>query len=178
MRFVSTESPLLMFLQKTVRVRFSFSAVLPTQNAWFSICIISSLKYKKTSFKNHFLKPCILSIQNHHNVAFAKKEWGHVFHFQQFYRHRMHGFQYASSQASKRKKQASKSSFWNHAFCINRITINVAFAKKSEPRFSLFSNSTYTECMVFNMHYLRPCILCPQNTNFSCLETDTIHLDP
>ena len=68
----------------------------------------------------------------------------------------------------------SKSSIWNHAFCPHRFTNNVVFAKKSADTFFIFRNSTDTECMVCNMHHLRPCILCPQNTNFSCLETDTI----
>ena len=46
--------------------------------------------------------------------------------------------------------------------------------KKVVLRFFFFSHSTDTECMVSNMHHLRTCILCPQNSYFSCLETDTI----
>ena len=47
---------------------------------------------------------------------------------------------------------------------------------KSAGRFSLFSDSIKTECMVSNMHYLKPCILCTQKSNFSCLETDPIRV--
>ena len=55
-------------------------------------------------------------------------------------------------------------------FCLHRITNNVAFAKTSEGTLLVFSNSTDTEPMVSNMHHLRVCILCPQKSNFSCLE--------
>ena len=50
--------------------------------------------------------------------------------------------------------------------------------KKSGGTFSIFSSSTDTECMVSNMHNLRVCLLSAQNTNFACLETVTIPLDP
>ena len=75
---------------------------------------------------------------------------------------------------SNLKKQAWKCSIWDHAFCLDRITINVAVAFEEWRYFLVFSNSTKTECMVCNMHHLIVCILCPQKSNFSCLETDTI----
>ena len=48
------------------------------------------------------------------------------------------------------KLQATKCSIWNHAFCLHRITNNVAFANKSALTFFIFSSSTDTECMVSN----------------------------